>query len=336
MQRKLSDLINVFVIAPRPARGTNHLREMSALIEMADTCDVTGILIFTGNDMPVEPFVLAQNIFSRSLKLSPLVAVNPIYYHPYSVARIVSSFYAMYGRLTYLNLVTGASTRHLDSFGDQLTHDERYDRVIEFAHVVRSLLRPRGVSTFDGRFYQLLGTQLVQSLPEAVEPTFFVAGESAASRRCAAEIAATRISMLGAPVFDAGPSGVHFGLVARSDETAALEAAQHLFTDDEAGIAMHNVALQFSDSEWKKRLDEHARNQPGSTTRWMVPFQTGRADCPYVIGDHDLVGRTIAELVKEGRRTFILDIPPTLSDFENLKIVLERAASLLGISGEAK
>jgi hypothetical protein len=67
----------------------------------------------------------------------------------------------------------------------------------------------------------------------------------------------------------------------------------------------------------------------------MVPFRTGRADCPYVIGDHASVAETIAGLVKEGRTTLILDIPPTALDFENLRIVLDRVAGLIGI-GEGK
>lgn len=337
MRQRLRDIVNIFVIAPRPAQMGDHWREISALIEMADASDVTGVLIFTGNDIPIEPFVLAQTILERSTTLSPLVAVNPIYHHPYSVARMVSSFHALYGRQTYLNLVTGASVRHLESLGDRLGHDERYDRLTEFAQVVRSLLRTRGVTTFEGRFYKLLGAQLAQRLPGSAEPTFLIAGESAASRRCAAEIAAIRISMLGGPSPETGPAeaGVHFGLVARSDETAAIDAAQHIFADNGQGAELHEVALQFSDSEWKHRLDRQARSEPSSASRWMIPFRTGRADCPYVVGDHARVAGAIAGLVKEGRTTFILDVPPTAADFENLKVVLDRAAELLELRENA-
>jgi alkanesulfonate monooxygenase len=335
LHRKLRDIVDIFVIAPRPAQPTDHWRETHSLIEMADACDVTGVLIFTGNDMPFEPFVLAQTILERTESLLPLVAVNPIYQHPFSVARMVNSLHALYGRTIHLNLVTGVSVRHLESLGEQLDHEQRYGRLTEFALVVRSLLRPHGVTTFDGQFYQMLGAQLAMRIPETAEPKFLIAGESSASRRCASAVGAVRIAMLGAqsPEGEPPPAGVHFGIVAREDSMAALDAARRIFADDGSGAEMHNISLEFSDSKWKHRLAKESASATTETSNWMVPFRTGRADCPYVVGSHDEIAETLARLTREGRTTFILDIPPFPEDFTNLKIVLNRAARLLEPGG---
>ena len=38
--------------------------------------------------------------------LCPLVAVNPVYMHPFAAAKMVSSFALMYQRKVYLNMIT--------------------------------------------------------------------------------------------------------------------------------------------------------------------------------------------------------------------------------------
>jgi alkanesulfonate monooxygenase len=332
MRQKLRNVVDIFLIAPRPTHTSDYWRETAALIELADaTSDVAGLLIHTGNDMPLEPFTLAQIIFERSKTLVPLVAVNPVYQHPYSVARVISSFYAIYGRPIYLNLVTGVSVRHLQSLGDELSHDERYIRLEEFGKVIQSLLRPSGVTTFDGRFYRLLGAQLAQRLPEGVNIDFLIAGASDASRRSAVNLDAVHISMFGtSPAAEASKrTGLHFGLVARHNQAAALDVARRTFADNGSGADRHAIALQFSDSEWKHQLEAQAQSAVDHTTSWMVPFRSGRADCPYLVGDHSQIAETLAHLIVDGTRTLVLDIIPTAADFEHLNIVLERVSELL-------
>src|SRR2546429_6744470 len=50
---------------------------------------------------------LFRSIIQNTTRLCPLVAVQPIYIHPYAVAKLVASFGHMYGRRIYLNMVAG-------------------------------------------------------------------------------------------------------------------------------------------------------------------------------------------------------------------------------------
>ena len=83
-----------------------------------------GILIYTDNSL-VDPWLVAQLIIESSEELCPLVAVQPLYMHPYTAARMVASFAHIYGRRIYLNMVAGASRHELSALGDHQEHAKR-------------------------------------------------------------------------------------------------------------------------------------------------------------------------------------------------------------------
>ena len=86
----------------------------------SDRNGFAGILLFSGNDMFVEPWSMAQHILAHTEQGSPLIAVNPIYMHPFTVAKFVSSFALLYHRKVYLNMITGTATSDLRGLGEQL------------------------------------------------------------------------------------------------------------------------------------------------------------------------------------------------------------------------
>ena len=94
----------------------------------------------------------AQSVFERTRRSSPLVAVNPIYMHPFTTAKMVASFARLYGRKTYLNMITGTALSYLHAMADELTHGERYQRLCEYGSIVRGLLTSDAPLTFDGSY----------------------------------------------------------------------------------------------------------------------------------------------------------------------------------------
>src|SRR2546426_11956881 len=82
---------------------------------------------------PLPIFCLASHITTKNTpRLCPLVAVQPIYMHPYAVAKLVASFGHLYGRRIYLNMVAGGFKNDLVALNDTTPHDQRYDRLIEY------------------------------------------------------------------------------------------------------------------------------------------------------------------------------------------------------------
>ena len=76
---------------------------------------MTGMLIFQGNDVFIEPLITAQFLLAETKRLSPFIALNPIYMHPFTAAKMIASLTLLYGRKIYLNLITGTATSYLES-----------------------------------------------------------------------------------------------------------------------------------------------------------------------------------------------------------------------------
>jgi alkanesulfonate monooxygenase len=53
------------------------------------------------------PWLVAQVVLQNSCTLCPLVPVQPIYMHPYAVAKMAASYAHFYGRKIFLNMVAG-------------------------------------------------------------------------------------------------------------------------------------------------------------------------------------------------------------------------------------
>ncbi|MFD0592068.1 LLM class flavin-dependent oxidoreductase [Catellatospora coxensis] len=98
-----------------------------------------GVLVHTDN-RSVDPWSAAQFLLENTERLVPLIAVNPVYTHPFAAARAIATIGYLYHRQVDLNLVSGGFPSHLKELGCGLDHDERYDRITEFAQIVTRLL----------------------------------------------------------------------------------------------------------------------------------------------------------------------------------------------------
>ena len=131
---------------PHPGSYRERVAEVARWSERAG---YRGILVYTDNQL-VDPWLVAQLVIEATDQLCPLVAVQPIYMHPYTVAKIVSSIGHVYGRRIYLNMVAGGFRNDLLALGDDTPHDERYERAIEYALIVKRLLAGSSVSFVRG------------------------------------------------------------------------------------------------------------------------------------------------------------------------------------------
>src|SRR5438132_6936856 len=152
--------LRVFPAISRNRDHRQYVGELMRVAQFADCNGFEGILLFEGNDVFVEPWAMAQHIMGETTRSSPLIAVNPVYMHPFTAAKFVSSFAQLYGRKVYLNMITGTAVSDLQGLGDQHSRESRYLRLGEFVSVVRQLLTaPRPVN-FKGMFYTTDNLQL--------------------------------------------------------------------------------------------------------------------------------------------------------------------------------
>ena len=72
----------------------------------SESAGCEGVLIYTDNRL-VDPWLVSQIVIEATDSLSPLVAVQPIYMHPYTVTKMVTTLGYLYDRKIYLNMVAG-------------------------------------------------------------------------------------------------------------------------------------------------------------------------------------------------------------------------------------
>jgi alkanesulfonate monooxygenase len=326
--------IRVFSTCPQSSdhTSTEYLARVIDVAKWSESNGCEGILVYTDNRI-VDPWLIAQTIIQNTSWLSPLIAVQPVYMHPYSVAKMVTSFGFLYGRRVYLNMVAGGFSNDLVSLDDTTSHDRRYDRLVEYTQIVTRLLTAESAVSFDGEFYRIKNVKLSPRLPAELAPGILMSGSSEASLAAAEKIGATAIKYPKSPSDDEGvcsesqmDNGVRTGIIARETEDEAWRIAHERFPEDRKGQIAHDLAMKTSDSVWHKQLSElaHSKNVR-KTPYWLGPFQNYRTFCPYLVGSYENVADEIARYLALGYRTFVLDIPPNEEELRCIGRVFDLA-----------
>ncbi|NNE91335.1 MAG: LLM class flavin-dependent oxidoreductase [Verrucomicrobiales bacterium] len=324
--------INVFTITPRTLEAEDYWENIDQVGEWCGKYDFTGPLLFTGNDTFVEPWVCCQAMVER-YGLSPLIAINPLYAHPFTVAKMVSSIAYVYEKQIFLNMVTGTAVNHAHQLNCFLDHDEKYVRLLEYIQIVQALISREGREVvFEGEHYKVDKLALVPAVPENLRPDYFIAGHSEKATWVRDETGAIGMKMLmpelaGVVCED---RGIHFGVVTRETEAAAWEAANKRFPEDRRGQHMLDRSMKNTESVWKKRL-KFAADAPDQADNgyWLAPFRNFQADCPYFVGSHEQLADVVAGLIEKGVTEIILDVPGDENEFEQTAIAFELAGRKL-------
>ena len=134
--------VKVFTTTPTSVLSQRQTcaRRLAEIARWSEDAGCEGILVFTDNGQ-LDPWLVSQLIIEATERLCPLVAVQPVYMHPYSVAKMVASLAFLHGRRVYLNMVAGGFKNDLAALNDPTPHDERYARLIEYTTVIMSLDR---------------------------------------------------------------------------------------------------------------------------------------------------------------------------------------------------
>ena len=316
--RPLGLSLDVFSTCPSSARvsPTDYLRHAVEVAGWSDRYGCQGILVYSDNSQ-LDPWTIAHVILQNTRSLAPLVAVQPVYMHPFTLAKIVATLSAMYQRRIYLNLVAGGFKNDLVALNDATPHDRRYERLTEYMRVVNALLDGAPV-TFEGEFYRVDKLGLTPPLPPALRPGVFVSGSSDAGLGTARALAATAIKYPKPSREEtaADPNvacGLRVGIVARPHADDAWAAARGRFPETRQGQLTRQLATKVSDSVWHHQLADRAGTEPDSPY-WLVPFENYQTMCPYLIGSYVQVADELAAYQSAGFRTVILDVPPSAED----------------------
>jgi alkanesulfonate monooxygenase len=333
--------LEIFSTCPQVAfvPREEYLKQVIAVARWSEENGCRGILVYTDNSQ-ADPWLISQVIIQNTETLSPLVAIQPAYMHPYAVAKMVSTMGHLYNRRIYLNMVAGGFKNDLASLDDVTPHDKRYDRLVEYTKVINGILGAREPFTFCGEFYKIDKPGLTPPLPRELMPGMFMSGSSEAGLAAARATGATAIKYpkpaaeyQGRPPEARSNSGVRVGIVTRENEEEAWGVAFERFPEDRRGQIAHQLAMKTSDSAWHRQLSEMTK-QPalGRNPYWLHPFETYKTFCPYLVGSYEGVAKEIARYTSIGYRTFILDIPPSGEELRHAGIAFDRASKIFALN----
>lgn len=289
-----------------------------------------GTLVYTDNGL-LDPWLMAQLVIQATADLVPLVAVQPIYMHPYTVAKMVSTLSLLHRRRIDLNIVAGGFKNDLLALDDRTPHDRRYARLTEYTAIIRALLEGGSV-TFKGEFYSVTNLSLVPALDPAFMPRILLSGSSAEGLAAARTLGALPVRYPEpASQLDQGPTepagfGIRVGIISRQEEHEAWTIARERFPEDRRGQVTHQLAMKVSDSAWHRQLSAIAPALKPESAYWMVPFQNYKTFCPYLVGSYAQVGEEIARYLLGGCRTIILDVPPSGDEMRHIRTTLAASA----------
>src|SRR5581483_121933 len=224
----LPDSITLFSTCPqsKDVPQADYLAHVQRVSRWSEAAGCTGMLIYTDNSI-VDPWLVAQVSLQATQRLSPLVAVQPVYMLPYTAAKMVASLASLHGRRIWLNMLAGGFRNDLVALGDETPHDDRYVRTVEYATLMRQLLESEQPVTFEGRYYRLRGVRMTPAVPQELQPGWLISGSSPAGRAAARAMGAIAVEYPTPPDtiretedVPAG-RGIRVGIIARSTADAA-------------------------------------------------------------------------------------------------------------------
>jgi alkanesulfonate monooxygenase len=309
--------------------GASYLAKIIDIARWSDQVGCKGILVYADNSQ-LDPWLLSQIIIQHTKSLCPLIAVQPVYMHPYSVAKTIASIGHLYDRRIYLNMVAGGFKNDLLALNDTTPHDDRYNRLVEYTLIIKQLLAGEPV-TFDGKYYRVDKLKLSPPLPAALFPGIFVSGSSDAGLAAAKALDATAIKYP-KPVTESREEaangsldcGVRVGVFSRERKEEAWSVARAQFPENRRGQLTRQVAGKVSDSVWHQQLLEQGGAEEQGAY-WLVPFLQYQTNCPYLVGDYRRVGRELSDYISLGYRTFILDVPASAEELHHTRKAFDYA-----------
>jgi alkanesulfonate monooxygenase len=309
---------------------TGHVADVARWSEEAGC---RGILVYTDNSI-ADPWVVAQHVIASTRALRPLVAVQPVYMHPYTAAKKIASLALLHGRAVDVNLVAGGFRNDLRALGDETPHDHRYDRVIEYATILRRLLDGEGAVSLDGRYYRVSNLRLTPPVPEELRPRLLISGSSPAGRDAARSLDAVAIRYPQPPHEEDENElranglkhGIRVGIIARENASEAWEVARARFPENRQGQIAHALAMSITDSRWHKQLSGLPNGgESALDPYWLEPFKSYGTFCPYLVGAYGRVADEVGRYLALGVRTIITDIPHERDDLRHTRRVVDQA-----------
>ncbi len=262
-----------------PAAAMPDFEAQLAFCRLAERCGIDSLLTACGFYMPDPiPLVAALSTATRSVRF--MLAYRPGLLSPTAFVQQVNTLSVLSGGRLSLNVVMGHSQPEQRSYGDFLSHDDRYRRADDFLAVCHAFWRRDGEVSFESEHYRIQGGRLNTPFvaPDRQAPEIYLGGSSPLAREIAARHADCWLRLGESPAalrpeVEAMRAlgievGIRLSIVARPTREEAVRAACALVASgDQAWI--REVFVKGSDSVSMQAAFEGAAED---ASQWPAPY----------------------------------------------------------------
>jgi len=321
------------------------LPDLEAQVELCRTAEDCGIdsLLVDVNAAKPDPMALGLSLALATDRMRFMVAHRPGLMSPTLFVQQVNTFAALTGGRISLNVVAGHSPREQRSYGDFLSHDERYERMDEYLAVCHALWDRSGPVTFRGRYLRIEEGRLNTPFVDAVRsrPEIYLGGSSAPAREVAARRASCWMRFADTPEqirAQGAPPGVETGLrlsvVVRPTREEAVAAARALLAPETAPGQRQDEAafVRASDATGVRAAYQLAEQEWLTPCLWAGAVPTHGATSLALVGTPGEVAAALLEYGRAGVSQFILSGWPKRAEMVRFaREVLPRVRAAEGV-----
>jgi len=291
-----------------------------------------------------DSILLAAALGMATEKIKFIVAYRSGLMSPTTFVQQLNTLSALINGRFSLNIVAGYSPQEQRSYGDFLSHDERYERTDEFLSICHSFWKRDGEVNFQGKHYQIengkLSTPFVSS--DRTSPEIFIAGSSAPAQKLAVRQGTCWMRLGDAPerlsddALTISQQGIDVGLrlsvIARPTRQEAKDAARALVADFDTR-EKEKKFVQSTDSKSIKATYELAQEEWLTPYLWTGAVRSFGTTAIALVGSPEDVAMGIMEYQQIGVSHFILSGWPKLDSMtyfgrEILPIIREKETKL--------
>lgn len=167
---------------------TDDFTYIDYLSQVARAAEINGFsgALLVNSPFGDEPWIAASLLARETKRLRFVNAFHPGHFSPWQAAQMAATFQRSTGGRLVWNIIQGGSDAVQQAIGENLPHDERYDRAIEFLDMVKGFWETEGFH-YEGKYYKAQGGALRGPQRKAPLPLICSAGTSEGARRLAAK-----------------------------------------------------------------------------------------------------------------------------------------------------
>ncbi|GFN30898.1 LLM class flavin-dependent oxidoreductase [Paenibacillus xylaniclasticus] len=314
---------------------TKDYKRIETVVGLAEKYNYEGALIYFFHTA-LDPWIVLTKVLQQSQNLSPLIAVQPYSMQPFTVAKMIASVAALYGRKININFITGVNDVELKSIGEIIDPSIKYARLHEYIEIIQALLKSDAPFSYDGQYFSFKALTNHSQISEEFFPGFYIPGSSSESIRLVHHYAGTAV-LRPQPIeqfrqeylskMDTKKVNIalRISMIARPTSSEAWETARALYPV--TSLSRLKLKMRRKVSSHNSQMMLHlASDDLYDEVYWMGAYKSGNSLDPYLVGNYEEVAEYLQKYIDSGVNALLIGHLVQEEDYYHVNEVLKRVS----------